>query len=83
MTYSFENPGNILTIRVFDPRGRPVRNLAINHLAGTEGIITWDGLTDNQTLARAGMYLLITEIFDQRGNTRIIKGICILSRKYL
>jgi len=76
--YSFERPGNIISIMVFDPRGRLVCKLANNEMAGTEGIITWDGTTGNQVPARTGMYLVFIEVYDLNGRLTRKKDFCIL-----
>ncbi len=76
--YSFDRPGNIISIMVFDPRGRLVCSLANNELAGTEGIIAWNGTTSYQTLARTGMYLILIEVYDLSGRVTRMKDFCIL-----
>jgi hypothetical protein len=82
MTWSFNSTGNVLSVSVYDPRGRPVRILATNMLATEEGIITWDGLTDDKVMARAGIYLLLIEVIDENGNISIYRESCILGRSY-
>jgi len=76
--YSFDRPGNIISVMVFDPRGRPVCSLANNDLAGTEGIITWNGTSDYRVPVRTGMYLIFIEFFDLNGRLTRMKDFCIL-----
>ncbi|MFQ6673513.1 MAG: lamin tail domain-containing protein [Fidelibacterota bacterium] len=47
-----------LTILVFDSMGRTVRTLAKNLAVGSEGFITWNGVTDRSRQARIGLYVL-------------------------
>jgi hypothetical protein len=77
--YSFANPGNILSIWIFDPMGRMIRQLASNYLAGTSGCITWDGTDDTAQRARMGIYLIYVRIFDMKGRVRQVKKTCVLS----
>jgi hypothetical protein len=44
-----------------------IRNLLEAELTGNEGIITWDGLTDDKQKATIGMYVLYFEAFDLNG----------------
>jgi hypothetical protein len=77
--YSFDQPGNVLNIWIFDPMGRIVRQLANNLLAGTSGCITWDGTNDHGQSACMGIYLIYVRLFDLEGRTRQIKKTCVLS----
>jgi hypothetical protein len=76
--YSFDRPGTIIKVLVFDPRGRLVCRLADNRLAGTGGIITWNGTDDSGVLARTGMYLVLIEYYDLQGRKTRIRECCIL-----
>ncbi len=73
LNYKLEAPGYVATIKIFDIRGRLVRNLIENELLATEGTITWDGVRDNGTKARIGPHLMFISIFDLDGNTQTIK----------
>jgi hypothetical protein len=77
--YSFTNPGNVVSIWIFDPMGRMIRQLAVNYLAGTSGCITWDGIDDTGQRARMGIYLICVKIFDMNGRISQVKKTCILS----
>jgi hypothetical protein len=73
INYAFTEPGNVANITFFDPRGRTVRTLAQNLLLGTQGTISWDGITDSGSKARIGMYLLYFEVWNAQGDTRAFK----------
>jgi hypothetical protein len=77
--YSFANPGNVVSVWIFDPMGRMIRQLAINYLAGTSGCITWDGTDDAGQRARMGIYLIYVRIFDMNGRISQVKKTCVLS----
>jgi len=77
--YTFNQPGSVMSIWIFDPAGRMVRRLTDNQLVGTNGCITWDGTDDHGQKARMGIYLVFIRIFDLEGRVREIKKTCILS----
>ena len=62
ISYKLENPGYVATVRVFDSRGRLIKNLVKAELLGMEGAFTWDGTTDNNLKAPIGIYLVMVEI---------------------
>lgn len=77
--YSFGNPGNVISIWIFDPMGRIVRKLTNNMLPGTSGCITWDGTDESGRRAHMGIYLVFIRIFDLEGRVSQIKKTCVLS----
>ena len=79
--YSFDQPGNVISIWIFDPMGRIIRQLASNLLVGTSGCITWDGINDQGQRARMGIYLVFVRLYDMEGSTKQIKKTCVLSVK--
>lgn len=73
INYTFDSPGNAATLKIFDRRGRQVKLLTDNELLGTEGTLTWDGVTDRGSKARIGPYILLISVFDLDGNTETVK----------
>lgn len=71
--------GYLANITIFDSKGRNVRQLTQNELLSTEGILSWDGLTDSKQKARMGIYIIFVELFDLKGNISHFKKICVLS----
>lgn len=67
ITCKLDEPGNLITIRIFDPSGRMVRILAANHLAGSVNQFVWDGITESRELATSGIYVVLTEILNING----------------
>ncbi len=62
ISYKLENSGYVATVRVFDSRGRLIKNLVKAELLGMEGGFTWDGTTDNNLKATIGIYMMLVEI---------------------
>ncbi len=54
-------PGENMTIRIYDTKGRIVRTL-VDGLPAFEGRIQWDGRTDGGRFLPIGMYILFIEV---------------------
>lgn len=80
--YHFEKAGYVANIRILDKRGMKIRDLVKNELLAQKGIITWDGLTDYQSKAGVGIYIVLFEVFDENGNTKTYKKSCVVSTKF-
>ncbi len=57
-----------LTLRIFDLRGRLVRELTRQMPAAHQGSVVWDGKDASGRVVPIGIYLLIARIFDSRQN---------------
>ena len=68
-SFRFPEPGNRLTLRVFDASGHPVSILANNVLCGTEASFRWDGLDDNRNHLPTGMYVAVAQYWDAQGKS--------------
>jgi len=77
---ALEQPGFVVSIRVFNDRGWPVRQLVRNQSAGLVEAFTWDGTTDLGERAAVGVYLVWVEAFDLEGNSAREIGRCVLAR---
>lgn len=78
LNYNFSQSGMLLNLRVFDVQGREVSTIAENYLAGTSGIITWDGTRHDGSRAPSGMYLIYIEKYNLNGDLEIIKKVCVI-----
>jgi hypothetical protein len=58
----------LIRVRCFDVAGRLVRTIADRELAPSQGAIFWNGLDDYQQRVRVGMYIILFEALDSRGN---------------
>lgn len=79
--YAVTEPGYVANITVFDPSGRPVRNLVRNGTLGLNGYWNWDGLDDKGLKLPVGTYVLFTEIFNLQGKKQQFKNVVVLARK--
>ncbi|HHN47610.1 MAG TPA: hypothetical protein ENN08_01510 [Bacteroidales bacterium] len=78
ISYSFDLPGHVATIMIYDANGRLVRRLVQNQLLGSNGAFTWNGITDNNEKAPIGYYLVLIEVFDLSGNIKQYKKTTVL-----
>ena len=65
--YQFETPGYLASMMIFSAGGQLSRHLVNNELRGTSGTYTWDGLSDDNSKASAGMYVILIELTDVGG----------------
>ncbi len=73
ITYSFGTHGRILSISVFDHRGRRIRTLVKDQIAAVSGSIPWDGRNDQGEIVPTGHYLIFVNAFDLTGKKSIFK----------
>lgn len=71
--YQFDRGGFLANVRVFDPQGRTVKEIANNETLGTEGFFRWDGDQANGTKASIGYYMIWMEIYDETGMVKTFK----------
>lgn len=72
------DPGYSLNIRIYDDRGRMVRQLANQVYTGHEGIFFWDGFDSARQKATIGIYILVAEMIWPEGRTKKIRKTTVL-----
>jgi hypothetical protein len=78
VTIRENDPDYMVSIFVYDSRGRLARQLANNVLTGSEGVFTWDGMTDSRNKAPMGFYVLLIELTRPDGTVKKIKKTVVL-----
>lgn len=73
--------GNVVSVTLFDEAGRYIKKITDNMLTGAEATIVWNGTADNERLVGTGMYILLIEVFDDKGKIRKWKKVCTVIRK--
>jgi copper(I)-binding protein len=79
--YRFDEPGWTASIRIFDSGGRLVRDLAKNELLATEGMLQWDGFSNDDKKARIGIHIIFIELFNPAGDVKKYKRSCVVAGK--
>lgn len=59
--YHFSEPGYVLSLTIYDANGREYFGWEKNTLVATEGVLTWDGQTNEGRVSDIGQYLLFVE----------------------
>ncbi len=80
--YQFDKAGNNCNIKIYDSRGRLIRDLVNNTFLGTSGQFSWDGLDDNNQKAAIGIYMVFVEVFDTDGNRKNYKKTAVLGTRF-
>ncbi len=78
ISYRFDQPGFVASVRIFDSRGRLIRNLARAELLAVSGAFTWDGTTDDYQKAPIGIYIIHIEVTDLAGNVNHYRKTAVL-----
>jgi len=77
---NLEGPGNVVTISVFNETGGFISRIAENMLAGNHATVVWDGTYINGSLVDTGIYIILIELFNDKGKTRSWKKVCAVVR---
>ncbi len=73
--YNLDKNEYSINIKVFNSNGLLIRNLLNNNLTNNQDVIYWDGCDDNNRIVEAGIYIIMTEIFDLEGNVKRFKNV--------
>ena len=79
INYSFEQPGFIGNIKIFDAAGRMVKYLWNNVPLSASGFLKWDGDTDSNEKAPIGIYIVWIQAFHPDGQVQKWKDTCVLA----
>jgi len=80
--YQLPETGMVGNIVIYDEMGRVVRQLVNNYYFDTEGFIKWDGVTDDQSKAPVGRYIVLFDIHSITTDTKLKdKQVVIISSK--
>ena len=70
----------MLSIRIYDVRGRLIRRLVNNEPGSSREDIAWDGRDDEHQKARIGMYIVLLEALNAGGGMlESAKGVVVLA----
>jgi len=79
--YAFREANPMLSLTVFDDRGRTANRLVRNKSAGRSGLVTWDGRDENGQPCAAGIYILHAETYTENGRSRSFRESFVLVRE--
>lgn len=82
IAYTLDQPDYVLRVRILDRYGRLTRELANGEPAGSSGTLFWDGLSDDGSKNRIGIYIVLFEAYDSvNGKNRVFKETVVLARQ--
>ena len=82
INYKLNQPISQIRIKVYDVKGRIVRNLVSNQISGSEGTVIFNGYGDDGQKLRVGIYIIYFEAVDARGGVvDNVKTTVVLSTK--
>jgi hypothetical protein len=79
--YQSEQAGFTATIKIYDLKGRFVKQIANNELLQDSGTFTWDGIDENGRIAETGVYIVYAEVFNTSGEVKQFKLACVKAEK--
>ena len=71
--------GKIANAVIYDAAGRRVRYIMKNELLGANNMFLWDGYDDRAQKLGTGIYIVVTQLFDLKGNVSKYKNCIILN----
>lgn len=81
ISYTLNSTGQAANIFIYDSKGRLVKYLVKNEQLPTDGVISWNGINENNEKAPIGIYVVYIEIFDLSGKVNKYKLSCTLAGK--
>lgn len=79
--YLMEKNGYAGTLSIYDSRGKRVNVLKNNTLLGISGTFSWDGLDENQRKLPIGVYVILLEVFNSKGEKNTFKTTTVLGTR--
>jgi hypothetical protein len=80
--FNLEGTGNVLSVTIFDETGAFIRKITENFFAGPEATLVWDGTADDGTLVSQGIYVVLIQLYDDKGKTKTRKKVCTVIRDH-
>jgi len=73
ISYMLDKEGYMGSITIYDAAGRTIRNLLPHTYLSKQGNFIWNGLTDDGSKARTGIYIVVFDLFHPEGRQERIK----------
>lgn len=73
INYQTEQTGFLANFKIFDAKGRLIKDLVQNELLANTGTLKWDGSTNDEVKARIGIYILWGELTHPDGTVNGVK----------
>ncbi|MBK9636414.1 MAG: lamin tail domain-containing protein [Bacteroidetes bacterium] len=81
LTCTPPKPGYMVELSIYNEFGVPIRKLTEHELLGSDGNWIWNGLSDENTMQQAGIYIALLEMFHIDGDVKKIKKAFVLGKR--
>ena len=81
LEYQLAENASLATVNIYSDKGKLIKRLLKNQTVATSGSIIWDGIDDNGNLAKVGIYIVLFDVFDLKGNTKRFKNTVVRAEK--
>lgn len=81
ISYHLDEPGKAANIFIYDINGTLIKHLIKNEQLSQSGVISWNGINDNNEKASIGIYIVYAELFNLSGKINRYKLTCTLAGK--
>lgn len=76
ISYTLDKEGYMGSISIYDVAGRTIRNLLPYTYLAKQGSFIWDGLAEDGSKARTGIYVVVFDLFHPEGRQERLKKAC-------
>lgn len=80
INYTFETPGTLLSVYLFNQQGNKICTIVNNLLCGTTGTYNWNGLDNQNNFVSTGIYIAVADAFHLNGQKKRFKKIIAVKR---
>jgi hypothetical protein len=77
-----DQPGYVANIAIYSSGGGLIRQLVRNVSVSADCVFSWDGITDQNTRAATGIYVVYTELFNADGDVKKFKLPVVLASEF-
>jgi gliding motility-associated-like protein len=81
-TYQFNKNNYTANLNIYNSNGNLVKMLLNNAPLGTEGIVSWNGLSDKNQSLPVGIYVVNFEYFNTDGTTDSLKKTLVIGKSF-
>ena len=82
INYQFEKSGYLISIYIYDLRGRMIKEIVNNGLAGVKGFYQWNGTNNANLLVAPGYYIVLVDILDPTGTAFKVKKTVVVAQDF-
>ena len=82
INYELDNAGSFANVSIYNANGQFIKEIANGELLSAKGFFRWDGLNENGNLVKVGYYIVLFELYDNNGNTNVIKETVVVGTQF-